>query len=138
MDVLLSKSAEEIAAVDEIGPIIADSVYNFLHSDFGSQLIADLRTLGLNFGEPVIEKPNVEGGILDGKTLVVTGTLNRFTRDEIKEFIRKHGGKATGSVSKKTDYLVVGADAGSKLAKAESLGVPTLSEDEFLELVGEG
>ena len=138
MDVLLQKSAEEIAAVDEIGPIIADSVYNFLHSDYGSQLIEDLRTLGLNFGEPVSKKPKAEGGILDGKTLVVTGTLNRFTRDEIHEFIKKHGGKATGSVSKKTDYLVVGADAGSKLAKAESLGVPTLSEDEFLELVGEG
>ncbi|MBD3672117.1 MAG: NAD-dependent DNA ligase LigA [Planctomycetaceae bacterium] len=139
MDVLLQKSAEEIAAVDEIGPIIADSVYNFLHSDYGAQLVEDLRSLGLNFGEPVSEQESTsEAGLLDGKTLVVTGTLNRFTRDEIKEFIRKHGGKATGSVSKNTDYLVVGADAGSKLSKAESLGVPTLSEDEFLAMVGEG
>lgn len=139
MDVLLQKTAEEIAAVDEIGPIIADSVYNFLHSDYGSRLIEELRTLKLNFGEPVEEKETTEGeGVLEGKTLVVTGTLNRFTRDEIKEFIKKHGGKATGSVSKKTDYLVVGADAGSKLTKAESLGVPTISEDEFLEMVGEG
>ena len=68
---------------------------------------------------------------------MVTGTLQRFTRDEIHEMIRKHGGKPTGSVSRKTDYLVVGEDAGSKLSKAESLGVATISEDEFLEMVGE-
>jgi len=100
MDVLLQKTAEEIAAVDEIGPIIADSVYNFMHSDYGSRLIEELRTLKLNFGEPVEAKKTTSGeGVLEGKTLVVTGTLNRFTRDEIKEFIKKHGGKATGSIN---------------------------------------
>jgi len=137
MDVIIKQSVEQISAVDEIGPIIAESVYHFLHTDYGSQLIEDLRNLGLNFGEPVSEQPQAEEGILEGKTLVVTGTLQRFTRDEIHEMIRKHGGKPTGSVSRKTDYLVVGEDAGSKLSKAESLGVATISEDEFLEMVGE-
>ncbi|MDB4637352.1 MAG: NAD-dependent DNA ligase LigA [Planctomycetaceae bacterium] len=136
MDAILKQSAEEIADVDEIGPIIADSVHHFLHSDYGAQLIEDLRSLGLNFGEPLIAKPQTEAGILDGKTLVVTGTLKRFTRDEIHEMIRTHGGKPTGSVSKKTAYLVVGEDAGSKLSKAESLGVATITEEEFLEMVG--
>jgi DNA ligase (NAD+) len=137
MDVIQKQSAEEIADVDEIGPIIADSVYQFLHSDYGSRLIEDLRTLGLDFGEPITEEPSTKEGFLDGKTLVVTGTLKRFTRDDIHEMIRNHGGKPTGSVSKKTAYLVVGEDAGSKLSKAESLGVETISEDEFLEMIGE-
>ena len=67
----------------------------------------------------------------------MTGTLTRFKRDEIAELIRKHGGKSASSVSKKTDYVVAGADAGSKLAKAEELGVPVLSEDQFLELIAQ-
>ena len=73
---------------------------------------------------------------LDGKTLVVTGTLIRFSRSEIAELIRRKGGKASKSVSKKTDWVVAGAEAGSKLAAARQLGVPVLSEEEFLELIG--
>jgi DNA ligase (NAD+) len=76
-------------------------------------------------------------GPLAGKTVVVTGTLQRFSRDEIKEFIVAQGGKAAGSVSKKTDYVVAGEEAGSKLEKARTLGVKVLTEDEFLQLVGE-
>ena len=72
---------------------------------------------------------------LAGKTLVVTGTLEKLSREEIEDLIRRHGGRATNSVSKKTSYLVAGEEAGSKLAKAQSLGVPVISEKEFLELV---
>jgi DNA ligase (NAD+) len=76
-------------------------------------------------------------GLLSGRTLVVTGTLVRFKRDEMHALIQKHGGRPAGSVSKNTDFLIAGTDAGSKLAKAESLGVKVLSEDEFLAMVGE-
>ena len=74
-------------------------------------------------------------GRLVGKTLVVTGSLTRFKREEIAELIRKHGGRSSSSVSKKTDYVVAGTDAGSKLAKAEELGVKVLTEDQFMELI---
>ncbi|QDT43024.1 DNA ligase [Gimesia alba] len=130
------QSVEDLAAVDEIGPIIAESVYNFYHSDFGIKLIKELKDLGLNMGNPV-KKTKQPAGILDGKTIVVTGTLSQFTRDEAKELIQKHGGKASGSVSSKTDYLLAGEKAGSKLAKAEELNVPVLSEDEFLQMLNE-
>lgn len=130
------QSVEDLAAVDEIGPIIAESVYNFFHSDFGIKLIKELKELGLNMGSPV-KKTKQPAGILDGKTVVVTGTLSQFTRDEAKELIQKHGGKASGSVSSKTDYLLAGEKAGSKLAKAEELNVPVLSEDEFLQMLNE-
>jgi len=75
-------------------------------------------------------------GKLQGKTVVVTGSLQRFTRDEIQELIARHGANVTESVSKKTDYLIVGEDAGSKLDKARKLGVKTLSEQEFVKLIG--
>lgn len=137
IDEIAQQSVEELAAVDEIGPVIAESVYTFFHSDFGTKLIDDLKSAGLNMGSPVEKTTAEAAGILDGKTLVVTGTLTQFTRDEAKELIRKHGGKASGSVSSKTDYLVAGEKAGSKLSKAEELNVPVLTEIEFLELLGE-
>lgn len=136
LDAIREQSAEELAEVEEIGPIIAESVYQFFHGEFGTDLVEGLRELGLNFGTPV-QRAKTRAGVLDGKTLVVTGTLSKMTRDEAKEKIHHHGGKATGSVSKNTDYLVVGENPGSKLDKAQKLGVPVLSEDEFLELCGE-
>ena len=136
IDEISKQSVEELAEVDEIGPVIAESVHNFFHSDFGQKLISELKELGLNMGTPVAKKKKA-AGVLDGKTVVVTGTLSRFTRDEAKELIVKHGGKASGSVSSKTDYLLAGEKAGSKLDKAQSLDVPILSEDEFLEMLGE-
>lgn len=134
MDEIANQSVEDLAAVDEIGPVIAESVFTFFHSDFGSQLIQELETLGLSMGSPV-EKNSTGTKVLDGKTLVVTGTLPSLTRDEAKELIQEHGGKASGSVSSKTDYLLAGEKAGSKLAKAQGLGVPVLSESEFLEMI---
>ncbi len=136
LDAICGQSVEQLAEVEEIGPVIAQSVYEFFHSDYGTRLVEELRGLGLNFGS-VIERQEPTSAILDGKTFVVTGTLSRMTRDEAHERIQQHGGKTAGSVSKKTSYLVAGENAGSKLAKAQELGVPILTEDEFLAMLGE-
>ncbi len=131
IDALQAASVDELSSVMEIGPTIAESVHEYLHSQFGRQTIADLAKVGLKMESPKKLVAAAPGGPLAGKTLVVTGTLARYKRDEIEALIAAHGGRATSSVSKSTDYLVVGADAGSKLAKAQKLGVRVLNEDEF-------
>lgn len=135
IDEILSKSEEDLAAVDDIGPIIAASVHRFFASPTGRRIVEEFRELGLNMGEPVPEADRSAVGVLEGKTLVVTGTLERFTRTEIKELIQQHGGRASSSVSKKTDFLVAGEAAGSKLDKARELGVNVISEDELFEML---
>ena len=134
MEALRKASVEELSEINEIGPIIAESVHEFLASEFGRATIDDLAALGVT-----MEVPQVAGEerseTLAGKTLVVTGTLVKYTRDEIKELILRNGGKAASSVSSKTDYLVAGERAGSKLAKAEKLGVQVLTEEEFEGLI---
>jgi DNA ligase (NAD+) len=135
IDEIFSKTEEELAAVDDIGSVIAASVHSFFTSEVGRRAVEEFRELGLNMGEPVPENDDSVVKKLDGKTLVVTGTLQRFTRTEIKELIQKHGGRAASSVSKKTDYVVAGKEAGSKLEKALELGVKVLSEDEFFSLI---
>lgn len=138
LDELMRQSEEDLTAVDEIGPVIARSVATFLHSETGKNLIEELRGFGLNFGTPVPEQPAQSGSrILEGKTVVATGTLTRFTRDEIKEMIHQHGGKAAGSVSRKTDFVIAGEKAGSKLDKARDLNIPVLTEEEFVSLLEE-
>lgn len=139
IDEIAAQDEESLAAVDEIGPVIAAAVHAFFHADAGRDLIEDLRALGLNFGEPVSEEVRAaeENGTLAGKTVVVTGTLPTLGRSEAKELIRKHGGKDAGSVSKKTDFVLAGEKAGSKLDKAESLGITVLTEEEFLQMLGE-
>src|SRR5262249_15465418 len=117
----------------EIGPVIAQSVYDYFHSKIGESIVGELREMGLNFGSPVTKKA---AGPLTGKTIVVTGTLQKYSRDEIKELIHTHGGKPAGSVSKETDFVVAGEKAGSKLDKAHALGIRVLSEDEFEKMVG--
>lgn len=133
MDALMKASEEELSKVNEIGPIIAKSVYQFLHNDYGRRTIEDLASVGVKMEStrPVARAART----LEGKTLVVTGTLSKYTRDEIQELISQHGGHAASSVSKKTDYLVAGDSAGSKLAKAQELGVPVLTEGQFEELL---
>jgi len=131
---LRSASVQELASIHEIGDVIAGSVYRFLHDPYGSDLIERLLAVGVDMTEPKISSTQ-GNSILGGKTLVITGTLVRFTRDEIKDLIEKLGGRASDSVSKKTDYLVAGEKAGSKLEKATSLGVPVLTEDEFAKLI---
>lgn len=133
LDEIAGKSAEELAAVLEIGPVIAQSVHDYFHSTIGMEILAELRKLGLNFGSPVAKK---KAGPLAGKTIVVTGTLKKFSRDGIKELIHELGGKPAGSVSKETDFVVAGEKAGSKLDKAKDLGIQVLTEEEFLKLVG--
>ncbi|HUT78501.1 MAG TPA: NAD-dependent DNA ligase LigA [Polyangia bacterium] len=133
MDELIA-NVERLSGINEIGPVIAESVYDFLAGKCGSGSIADLKALGVKMESAV---PAAAGPrALAGKTLVVTGTLRRYTRDEINELITRHGGRAASSVTKKTDYVVAGEKAGSKLAKARQLGVQVLSEDEFSKQVG--
>jgi DNA ligase (NAD+) len=136
MDALAAASVEEINAVEDVGEIIAKSIHHYFHSDIGRKIIAELRDVGLNFGKPETKKAPPAGSPLAGKTLVVTGTLAHFKREEIQELIHDLGGKAASSVSKKTDYVVAGDEAGSKLDKAKSLGVKVLTETEFLKLIG--
>ena len=127
---------EELAAIDEIGPVIAASVAEFFHSDFGQTLIQELKTRGVQIEEE--KSTSVESTqLLQGKSIVVTGTLTQFTRQEIQDAIRKHGGKASSSVSSKTDFVVAGENAGSKLTKAQSLKIPILSESDFLKMISE-
>jgi DNA ligase (NAD+) len=134
IDALLAASKEGLAKVKGFGPKRAESIYNFFHSPAGEKLVKDLRDAGVKLTEEVRAKPTT--GPLIGKTVVVTGTLQRYSRKQIEDAIALHGGKATSSVSKKTDFVVVGDDAGSKLDKARQLGVRTLTEDEFEQLIG--
>lgn len=135
IDDLLAASETELAKVKGFGPKRAKSVYEFFHDPMGAKLVKEFRELGVKLTQDQ-KAPPVGGLPLAGKTLVVTGTLTRYDRKGIEDTIKQHGGKATGSVSKKTDYLVVGTDAGSKLDKAKELGVPILNEDEFDKLIG--
>jgi DNA ligase (NAD+) len=138
MQEIATQTAESLSRVDEIGEVIAESVVQFFQSEYGKELIRDLAELGLNMGRASDRSSittNADGGKLAGKTLVVTGTMIRMKRDEIEELIRDHGGKASGSVSKKTDFVVAGEAAGSKLTKAQELGVKVLTEDEFLSML---
>ncbi|GDY09524.1 DNA ligase [Planctomycetia bacterium] len=132
LDEIMRQSEEQLATVDEVGDVIAKSIHEEFASESGRQLIEELRGFGLNFGEPLPERPaEAQPRKLEGLTIVVTGTLTTFTRDQIQELIHQHGGKPSGSVSKKTSFVVAGADAGSKLTKAQELGVPVLTESEF-------
>lgn len=132
---LAEASAEDLSGVHEIGPVIAKSVADFFASDVGKQTVADLKSAGL---DPQMEKPKADPKALPlaGKSVVVTGTLTKFDRKGIEELILRLGGKASGSVSKKTAFLVAGESAGSKLDKAKELGVEVLTEDEFIARVG--
>jgi DNA ligase (NAD+) len=134
IDALLAASIDDLTTFrfrggeSGVGPEIARSLFEFLHSGRGRAIVEDLRREGVVMDEASAATGD---GPLAGKTLVVTGTLTRYSRNGIEELIARLGGKATGSVSKATDYLVAGEKAGSKLAKAQELGVRVLTEDEF-------
>lgn len=134
MENLQRATLEQLGEVPEIGPAIAGSVYDFLHSEYGQSTIEDLRHCGITMEASQQLRPKNDGP-LQGKTLVVTGTLTRLTRDEVHALIEQHGGRAASSISKSTDYLIAGENAGSKLEKARKLGVPVLSEEEFQSLL---
>jgi DNA ligase (NAD+) len=124
MDALMSASEEELQNVNEVGPRIAESIVEFLQEPSNRKLVERLRDAGLTFSG----KKRERGTKLAGKTFVLTGTLARYTRDEAKKMIEDAGGRVSGSVSKKTDYVIAGDDAGSKLDKARELKVPVLDE----------
>jgi len=136
MGKLMGASDEALQQVEGIGPEVATSIRAWFGSEAGRWTIAELKAVGVNLKQP---RPRAtrRAAALEGKTLVVTGTLERYSRKEIEDLIKRLGGKATGSVSKKTDYVVAGESAGSKLTKAQQLGVPVLSEREFEELIKE-
>ena len=131
LDAIMNASAEQLEEVNEVGPRIAESIVEFFGDEHNRKLVSDLRKAGLTFAGQKKEK----GTKLAGKTFVLTGTLERHTRDEAKKMIEDAGGRVSGSVSKKTDYVVAGSDAGSKLDKARELGVSVIGEDELEGLV---
>lgn len=136
MESLSQASVEQLAQTEEVGQVIAESVFDFLHSDQGLATIHGLRAVGVKLSEDEsTTDANSPGQALAGKTLVVTGTLLKYKRDEIESLIQKLGGHATGSVSKNTDFLIAGENAGSKLDKARQLGIQILTEDDFEQLV---
>jgi DNA ligase (NAD+) len=134
IDALLAADSERITEVDGIGPILADQLREELSDDAVRQLIARLRDRGLRFELSEAER-RAEGGPLEDKTFVLTGTLPALSREEATAMIRRAGGKVTGSVSKNTDYVVAGESPGSKLANAEELGIPVLDEKGLRRLV---
>jgi DNA ligase (NAD+) len=135
MAALMEASAEQLQAVPDIGPVVAASVRSFAEEPRNRELIAKLAAAGVNMSSQQ-PPPSVAGpGPLSGKTFVLTGTLPTMSREEAAAAIERLGGKVSGSVSKKTAYVVVGADAGTKLAKASELGVPTLTEEDFRAII---
>ena len=133
VDGLRRAAREELVAMDDVGEIVADSILGFFEDPANVRLVDALLAAGVS---PEAPKARAAGGSFEGMTVVVTGTLTRFSRAEAEEAIREAGGKAAGSVSKKTSLVVAGEAAGSKLTKAESLGVPVIGEDEFLRRLG--
>lgn len=131
MNAIMSAPQEDISSIDGIGPIIAHSLTAFFATDGARDLVSRLTEREVNMSY----HSNRLSNALEGKTVVVTGSLETLTRDGANELIAKHGGKAAGSVSKKTSYVVAGENAGSKLEKARELGVAVLSEAEFLALL---
>lgn len=135
IDRIMDATEEELVSVPEIGQIIALSVVDFFKEDKNRQLIKDLKNAGLQF--EIVKKATTAPQVLEGKTLVISGTFNRFSRDQLKTIIEEYGGKNVGSISSKTDYLVAGENMGpKKKTKAEDLGVNIINEDDFAELIG--
>ncbi|MBQ1372097.1 MAG: NAD-dependent DNA ligase LigA, partial [Oscillospiraceae bacterium] len=131
LDALMEANEEQLTAVPDIGEVTARSIVSWFRAPQSRHMIERLRQAGVNF----LNKTEISDRRFAGKTFVLTGALTRFTREEAEAQIEAFGGKASGSVSKKTSFVVVGENAGSKLRKANELGIPVLSEEEFLELL---
>ena len=131
LDALMAASVEELTEVPDVGGVTAANIYDWFHQEQSKHLVERLRAAGVNFESTRVVSDNR----FAGKTFVLTGALSKFTREEATEKIELLGGKAAGSVSKKTSFVVVGENAGSKERKARELGIPILTEDEFLEMI---
>lgn len=132
LDALIAAKEEELSAIDEIGAVIAKSIVNFFAQSQNIETIESLRSSGLNF---ICNEKKGEG-VFSGKTFVLTGTLPTLTRNEASKIITDNGGKVSGSVSKKTDFVLAGEDAGSKLDKANTLGIAVIGEDDLRAMLG--
>lgn len=135
LESLQSATEDELLGVDSIGPRIAESVIEFFSNEINQKILAKLQSAGLQFE---IEEKELASNIFEGKKIVLTGTLPTLSRNEAKELIEKNGGKTASSVSKNTDYVLAGESAGSKLTKAQDLGVEILDEQQFLSMINEG
>lgn len=131
LDTLMAAESEALLQVNDVGPVVAESVRQFFAEPHNLEVIAELRRLGVHWEEGASR----QSGALSGKTFVLTGTLPTLSRDEARERIEAAGGKVSGSVSKKTDFVVAGAEAGSKLTKAQELGIALLDEAGLLDLL---
>ena len=132
MDALMKAAVDTLVSINDIGPITAQSIVEFFKDESNQKLIQTLKEQGLNM---IQEKQEIKASRFTNKTVVLTGTLEHYTRNEAKEILENLGANVSGSVSKKTDYVIYGTAAGSKLAKAQNLGVATMSEEEFVEEV---
>ena len=133
LDVIAAADQEKLQEAEEVGPKVAHSIWKFFREPHNQELVERLRKAGIQFEQAI--KPKKKTGAVAGKTFVLTGTLPNLKREEAKEKIEAAGGKISGSVSKKTDYLVAGEEAGSKLDKARELGVPVIDEAALLDLL---
>ena len=131
IDNLIKATSEDLSQINDIGEIIANSIVEFFNQEQTIDLIEKLKKAGVN----VTSKEESSDNRFEGKTFVLTGTLENYTRGEVSNLIEKYGGKTSSSVSKKTDYVLAGEEAGSKLTKAQALGVTIISETEFQEII---
>ena len=138
MDAIRSASVDELATTEGVGPIIAEAVVEWFTEPWHLEVVDRWAAAGVRMADEPAAPQQTEPQTLNGLTVVVTGTLKGFTRDSARDAILAHGGKAATSVSRKTDYVVVGENAGSKAAKAEELGLPILDEDGFVRLLDSG
>lgn len=132
IDNLMKAEFEDLSQINDIGPIVANSIIEFFSQEQTQDLIQKLKVAGVN--TLAKEEENIDNRF-EGKTFVLTGTLENYTRGEASNLIEKFGGKTSGTVSKKTNYVLAGEEAGSKLTKAQSLGVTILTEVEFQEMI---
>ncbi len=131
IDSIMSASVEEVSQIPDVGEKMAESLVHYFGEPETKELIQRMKAAGVN----MVAEKTVSGGIFEGKTFVLTGTLPTLKRAEAQKMIEDNGGKVSGSVSKKTDFVLAGSEAGSKLEKAESLGIKVISEDEFLKML---
>jgi len=134
LDEIFAASAEQLMEAEDIGEVIAKSLTNWYTDSHNKSLVERLRKAGLNF-KSELYKPRAAAGPLTGKTFVLTGTMPNLKREEAAAKIEAAGGKVSGSVSKKTDFVVAGEEAGSKLDKANALGIKVIDEAEFLKML---
>jgi DNA ligase (NAD+) len=132
LDAIMNAGQEELQTVDQVGPVMAESVFRYFQDRRHRMVIADLLAAGVRPQPPA---PKKRTGGLQGKIVVVTGTLKGFSRPEAEQAVREAGGKASGSVSKKTDFVLAGDDPGSKLRKAQELGIEVIDEERFKKLL---